>query len=102
MRAERQLLMNVRETGITRVSGITRRVCLARKRHRSQIGGGSTAQNIQERAFASAVLADECMNFSGINGKINAGERGGGAKILRDAVKLKQRHIYFRYLSSGG
>jgi hypothetical protein len=61
------------------------------KLHLSSIGNIAPAEKLDERRFAGAVFANECMNLARRQGNIDRIESDHARKALREPFYLKKR-----------
>src|ERR1051326_6023142 len=99
MRAERELLVDVGDAASPRVDRGRGRVRRAVDRHRAGVGAEKTGEDVEQRALAGAVLADERVHFAGTQAEVHAVEGDCRAETLREAAQLEN---HSRYCSSGG
>ena len=88
MRTERELLMDVGDSHTVVVP-----------RDRAAVGRDEAGEDVQQRALAGAVLADQRVHFARIEREVDAVQRDGRAEALGNAAQLED---HFRYCSSGG
>src|SRR5580692_10477122 len=89
-----QLLVDNDDPGIQGVSGVMGSESLAPQLDRSLIRLMDAGQDLHERRFAGAVLADDAEHFALIERQRHLMENGNAEKRLRDAVhfeKMRQR-----------
>jgi hypothetical protein len=91
VRRERELLMDHRHAGRSRVDRLTRRVGHTLEPHRAGVGLDRARQDRHERALAGAVLPDERAHLPGGDCEVDAVDRHGGAKHLAHAAHLEAR-----------
>src|ERR1700751_3894485 len=85
IRAQRQFLEHAPDPELLReMHRIIRPQCTV-DRDLSFAGAQRAGKDMHQRRFAGAVMADEADALSGIDGKINPGERANGAEMLFDA-----------------
>ena len=71
VRRERQLLIDHRDAGLTRVERMARRIRRAVDLHDAGVGLQRARQNPHQRALAGAVLPDERAHFTGSHGEVD-------------------------------
>ena len=87
---ERQLLEHGRNAGLLRLLRVSRTIRRAGKRHRPAIRAHGSGEDLDERALAGAVLAQQRMHFAGAGGKIGAAEGGDAAIPLGDRGRVQK------------
>src|SRR5688572_11777447 len=102
VRRQRQLLVNHRDAGLTRLAWIFWRVRHAVQRHRSGVWSGRAGQNRHQRAFARAILADQRTYFSTAHGEIDTIERDGAAERLAHAAHFELCGYGFNHRERSG
>src|SRR5215216_4069272 len=63
------------------------------------IGGEGARQDLDQRALAGPVVADQGRHLPRVDGEVDAPQRPDAAEALRDAARLQQRFAHRRLLS---
>ena len=89
--AEREILEHRRDAERQRRAGIGQRDRLAAERHGAGARLMHAGQDLDERRFARAVVADERDDLAGMNVEIDVGQRRDRAEMLGDAAQAEHQ-----------
>src|SRR5687768_12507894 len=103
VRAERELLMNERDSAATPVARGGGSIPLTVQEHLATIGLHLAGDDVHERALPRPILSQQCQHLAGVNRQIHPVERDRRAVVLRDAGDPQPGgHCLLRYFSTGG
>ncbi len=70
--------------------------------HRACVSTVSTAERLEQRAFAGTVLADQSQDSAGVDGQRHILQRTGRPKPLTDSLHVKQNVVHEQHSSDSG
>ncbi len=97
VRRQRELLIDHRHPGVSRVARTTRGVRRSGQHHRAGIGRRRTGEHRHQRALAGAVLPDQRAHFARMHREVDTIERNGAAKRLANAAHFEPRNCGLRH-----